>query len=85
MNFQNTAHVLLLNAHCATSIKALHLYAEENLEKYGKDGMGWTIQGLNPRSSKRFFSSAKHPNRLWVSPSLLFNRYQDSFPGIMWS
>jgi hypothetical protein len=33
----------VVNAHCASSIKGLHLYVEENLEKPVKVGTGWTI------------------------------------------
>ena len=47
MNFQNTAHVLLFNAHCAASMKCLHSYIEENLEKPVKGGTGWTIWASN--------------------------------------
>jgi len=40
--------------------------------------MGWTIQGLNPDRSKRFFSSLYHLEWLWGPATLLFNGYQDS-------
>jgi len=35
--------------------------------------MSWTIQGSNPSTSKRFFSSLHHPDQLWSPPSLLFS------------
>jgi hypothetical protein len=41
---------------------------------YGLDG-----QGLIP-SRDRFFSAPQHPERLWVPPSLLPNRYQWLIP-----
>jgi hypothetical protein len=78
MNFQNTACVLLFSAHCATSIKGLHSYVEENLEKLVKVGTGWTIWGSNPRRGERFFSSEKRLDWLWVPPNLLLNRFQHS-------
>jgi hypothetical protein len=52
MNFQNIAHVPLFSAHCAASIKGLHSYTEENLEKPVKVGTGWTIWGSNPRRAE---------------------------------
>jgi hypothetical protein len=44
--------------------------------------MGWTVWGSNPGRSKRFFSSPKCPDQLWGLPSLLFNGYWGSFPGV---
>jgi hypothetical protein len=40
------------------------------------------IQGSNPRENRRYFSSAKRPERLLGPPSLQFSEYQGSFPGI---
>ena len=40
---------------------------------------GWTIQGSNPCTSKRFFSSSKRPDRLWGPPNLLLNQYRGFF------
>jgi hypothetical protein len=34
---------------------------------------GWTIRGSNSGRGKRFFSSPKCPDRLWVPSSPLFN------------
>lgn len=84
MNFQNTAHVPLFNAHCAAFIKGLHSHIEENLEKPVKVGTGWTIWGSNPRRGERFFSSEKRLDWLWVPPNLLLNRSQHSLKGKMW-
>jgi len=36
----------------------------------------------NPGKGRRSFSSAKSPDRLWVPPSFLFNRYRGCFPGL---
>jgi hypothetical protein len=38
--------------------------------------MGWKIRGSNPGRGKRFYSSPKHPDRLWGPPCLLVNRYR---------
>jgi hypothetical protein len=46
---------------------------------------GWTVRGLSPcraESFERFLSSPKRPHRLWGPPSLLFNGYRCSFPGV---
>jgi hypothetical protein len=44
--------------------------------------MGWMFMGSNPGRGKRFFSSPKRPDQLWVPSSLLFNEYRDSFSGL---
>ena len=36
----------------------------------------------NPGKGRRLPSSAKPPDRLWVPPSFLFNRYRRCFPGL---
>jgi len=36
----------------------------------------------NPGRDKRFFSSQKYPDRLWVLPSLLFSGCCGSFSGV---
>jgi hypothetical protein len=41
--------------------------------------MGWTIEGSIPSRIKRSFSSPKHPDQLWIPPSLLLNDYLGSF------
>jgi len=40
------------------------------------------IQGSNPGRGKRFFSSPKHADGLWVPPSLPFDGYRGSFPEV---
>ena len=49
---------------------------------YSDEITGWTVQVSNPGEEKKVFSSPKRPNRLWGPPSLLFNSYRCSFPGI---
>jgi hypothetical protein len=39
-------------------------------------------QGLFPGRSKRFFSTAKHPERLWGPPSIQLNGYWGLFPPV---
>ena len=41
--------------------------------------MGWTIEGSIPSRIERSFSSPKHPDQLWIQPSLLSNDYMGSF------
>jgi len=41
--------------------------------------MGWTIGDSIPSRNKISFSSPKHPDQLWIPPSLLFNDYLGSF------
>ena len=41
-----------------------------------------TVQGLNPGRNKRFFSSPKHPDRIWDFPRLLFSGNRRSSPGL---
>jgi hypothetical protein len=41
-------------------------------------------RGSNPSSNKGFFSSQKPPYRLWGPPTILFNGYRGSFPGVKW-
>jgi hypothetical protein len=45
-------------------------------------GTGLDGLGFKSSYSKRFFSSQKRPDRLRGPPSLLFNAYWDSFPGV---
>jgi hypothetical protein len=40
------------------------------------------IWGTNPGRGRRFFSSIKYLDCLWVPSSLLFNKYQAAFPGV---
>jgi hypothetical protein len=40
---------------------------------------GWTVRGSNPGGGEIFRS---HPDRPWGLPSLLYNRYRVSFPGV---
>jgi hypothetical protein len=42
--------------------------------------MGWTVRGSNPGGGEIF---RIHPDRPWGPPSLLYNGYRVSFPGIM--
>ena len=42
----------------------------------------WMVWGSNPGGDNRFFSSPKRPNRLLDPPSLLFNGYHGSSPGV---
>ena len=41
--------------------------------------VGWTIRGLIAGRDEKFFSFAKHPDRLWDPPGLLFKGWL--FPG----
>ena len=41
-----------------------------------------TVRGLNPGTGKCLFFAPKLPDRVWGSPSLLFNGYRRSFPGV---
>ena len=41
--------------------------------------MGWTVRGSNPGGGKIFHTCT---DQLWGPPSLLYNGYQVSFPGI---
>jgi hypothetical protein len=43
---------------------------------------GWRVRGLILGREKKLFSSATRPERLWDSPSLLFNGDWRSLPGI---
>jgi len=43
-----------------------------------------TITHMNPNNSKRFFSSPKQADSLWIPPSLLFNGYRGSFVRVKW-
>ena len=36
----------------------------------------------NPGKGRRLLSSAKPPDRLWIPPSFLFNRYRGCSPGL---
>jgi hypothetical protein len=40
--------------------------------------------GLIPDRRKRYLSSQKHPNRLWIPSKLLFSGYQELFPWEVW-
>jgi hypothetical protein len=43
----------------------------------------WMAEGSISDRGKRFFSTRPRPNRLWGSPSLLFNEHQgDLYPGV---
>jgi hypothetical protein len=42
--------------------------------------MDWEIQGLTLCREKRFFSSPKCPDKLWVPSSLLLNGYYEFLP-----
>ena len=44
--------------------------------------MGQSVWGLSTSRSKRFCSSPNCSDWLWGPPSLLFNQYQSSFPGL---
>jgi len=44
--------------------------------------MGWTVWGSNSGGGEIFHTC---PDQLWGPPSLLYNGYQVSFPGIKWS
>jgi hypothetical protein len=48
--------------------------------RYSNWATGWTIQGSN-LCRERYFSPERE-KRLWVPPSLLFNWYWGSFPGV---
>ena len=52
------------------------------LSRYSDQAMGSTIWGWNLGRDKGFLSSPKFPYRLWGPPSLLFNGYRDSVPGV---
>jgi hypothetical protein len=41
--------------------------------------MGWKVQGSNPCGGKIFRT---HPDWPWGPPSLLYNGYEVSFPGV---
>ena len=41
--------------------------------------MGWTVWGSNPGGGEIFHT---HPDQPWGPPSLLYNGYQVSFPGV---
>jgi hypothetical protein len=42
-------------------------------------GLGWTVRGSNPGGGEIFRS---RPDRSWGPPSLLYNGYRVSFPGV---
>jgi hypothetical protein len=44
--------------------------------------MGFKVWGSNPGTEKIFFSYPDHSKKAWGPQSLLFNGYQDSFPGV---
>jgi hypothetical protein len=44
--------------------------------------MGWLIEGSIPSRIRRSFSSPKHPDQLWIPPSLLLKDYLGSFPEV---
>ena len=43
---------------------------------------GWTVRGSNPDWDKIFYVLKAHPDRPWDPPSLLYNGYRGSFPGV---
>jgi len=46
--------------------------------------MGWMILGYNLSKGKRFLSSSKHEDWLWVPPSFLLNGQWGSFCEMKW-
>ena len=44
----------------------------------------WKVRSSNPDRGVKFFSSRKHPNRLWGPPNVLFNGYWGYFLGARW-
>jgi hypothetical protein len=55
-----------------------------NYRGVGRDSVvgiatGWTVRGSNPAGGEIF---RNHPDRPWGPPSLLYNGYRVSFPGV---
>jgi hypothetical protein len=53
-------------------------------QTYCQDGVatGCTIQGSHPVRGKRSIPSPETPDQFWGPPTLLFNGYRGSFPGV---
>jgi len=45
---------------------------------------GWAVGGSKLRWGTRFSITRSRPNRPWGPPSLLYNRYRRSSPGVKW-
>jgi hypothetical protein len=67
--------------HCITGFQ-LEKWTDFNYILYELNGYatGWTSPGSNPRRDKKFFSTSKHPDRLWVPRSLLFYGHLGHLP-----
>jgi len=46
--------------------------------------VAWTVWGWHPSGGKMFFFSSRRPYRPWGPPSLLFEGYRGSLPGVKW-
>jgi hypothetical protein len=53
-----------------------HICDPGQRNRYGDLATGWKIRNSNPGRGKRFLSS---PDWIWDPPSLLFNKYRDSY------
>jgi hypothetical protein len=69
---------------CTRGNVNFYVFRAINFRNVGRDSSvgiatGWTVRGSNPGGGEIFLT---RPDRPWGSPSLLYNRYRVSFPGV---
>ena len=65
---------------CSKVLITCHIYNGECII-YDTLAMGWKVWGSNPGGGEIFCT---HPDRPLGPPSLLYNGYRVSFPGVKW-